>query len=346
MTTEDKTRYWGVRMGEGGKFVEDAKRGNYIAIGWNALKNLGWLMNKERVWDDIWTELYDKYKPIYGGYETEIAIGIHVGIIMNFVRALNENDIVIIPDMANGRALVGRVTGSYEYKENWEDGCPYQHRRNVKWEREVKREDIPPKLKASLNVGLTIFNLERCKQEILVILGSIPVPTLKSKLVTGNELANTVIERLFDLDPEQFEHFVTHLLTLVGFEATTTQLVGDKGVDVIGTFNPEGLTDVTLRAQLKRVRSNIGIYEIQRLRGTLGTDEHGVFITTSGFTKQAREEAQTEGKKPIAIIDKEALADLILEHSDELDERYKQIFALSRREIPLRERFYMTVKKI
>ncbi len=343
MTTERKTRYWGVRLGEGGKYVEHAKKGKYIAIGWNSLENLEQLISKERSFDDAWSKLYDKYKPIYGG--SEVSVGIHIGVIMNFIRVIKKDDIVVVPDMARGRALLGRVTGDYEYRDSWEDNCPYQHRRNVEWEKEIKRDDISPKLKASLNVGLTVFSLERPKQEIMVILGSIPVPTLREKIVTGNELARAVVEKLFSLDPEQFEHFVTHLLTLVGFEATTTRLVGDRGVDVIGTLNPEGLTDITLRAQLKRVRGNIGIYEIQRLRGTLGTDEHEVFITTSGFTKQAQEEAQAEGKKPIALIDREALADLVLEHYEELDETYKQLFVLSRREVPLRERFYIAVKK-
>jgi len=74
---------------------------------------------------------------------------------------------------------------------------------------------------------------------------------------------------------------VTHLLSIIGFEAATTQYIGDKGVDVIGTLNPEGLTNITLKAQVRRVKGSIGIKEILMLRGTLAPDEHGVFIATS-----------------------------------------------------------------
>ena len=115
MITEKETRYWGVRLGEGGKYVEHAKKGKYIAIGWNRLGNLGWLTNQERSLDEVWNELYyDKYKPIYGG--SDIAIGIHIGVIIKFVREAKEGDIVVIPDMVRGRALIGTITSNYKYK--------------------------------------------------------------------------------------------------------------------------------------------------------------------------------------------------------------------------------------
>ncbi|MCL0091654.1 restriction endonuclease [Dehalococcoidales bacterium] len=316
--------------------MEHANKGRYIAIGWEKIGNLGWLIG-EADEDKARSELTKAYRKIYGG--SEVGIGISCGILINFVRQIKEGDIVVIPDMARRRVLMGRVSGSYEYKDNWGDECPYPHRKNVEWIKETDKGTISPKLKGSLYSWLTVFSLQRHKQEIMVIIGE--RPELKEKIVTGGELARVVTERIFNLAPGEFEHFVTHLLTLVGFEATTTQLVSDKGVDVIGTLNPEGLTNVTLKAQVRRVRSNIGISDILMLRGTLGVDEHGVFITTSVFTKQAQREA--EGKKPIALIDREALVDLILEHYDELDENYKQFFALRKREVPLRERFYTTV---
>lgn len=344
MTNEDKIKYWGIRIGEGGKFVEHAKKGKYIAIGWNGLGNLEWLTDERRGLDhEVWDELYYKYKPIYGG--SEVAIGIHIGIIMNFVRTIRKGDIVVIPDMQRERALIGRVTGSYEYSDNWEDGCPYRHRRNVEWiVDEVSRDDIPPKLKASLNVGLTVFSLERPKQEVMLLIGGGRLPEGEKEVTkTGDELAKVIISRLLNLNPERFEHFIKDLLTLVGFEATITQYVSDRGVDVIGTLNPEGLANITLKAQVKRVSGSIGNQDVLMLRGTLGTDEHGVLITTGRFTKQAQTEAEAEGKKPIALIDREALIDLILGHYDELDESYKQLLSLSKREVPLRERFYTTV---
>lgn len=346
MTVEQKVRYWGVRLGGGGKYVEHAKKGGYIAIGWERIKSLDWLA-KEQDANKARSEFAKEYRNVYGG--TEIQVGQGIGQVIKFVRAIREDDIVVVPDMARGRVLVGRVNSPYEYKADWGDGCLYSHRKNVEWIKEVKRDTIPIKLRTSLGSLLTVFSLDRRKQEIRTLIeGEGLLPDLgkkEIKEITGNELAKVILSRLFNLDPESFERFITHLLTLVGFESTTTRHIGDKGVDVIGTFNPEGLADITLKAQVKRVSGRIGNQDILMLRGTLGIDEHGVLITTGGFTKQALTEAEAEGRKPIALIDGQMLVDLILTHYDELDEEYKQLLQLGKREVPLRERFYTTVMK-
>ena len=51
MTTENQEEivgYWGILLGEGGKWVEHGKKGKYIAIGWHNLGNLEWLANMGR----------------------------------------------------------------------------------------------------------------------------------------------------------------------------------------------------------------------------------------------------------------------------------------------------------
>lgn len=342
MANEQKIRYWGVRLGGGGRYVEHAKRGGYIAIGWDRLGSLDWLA-KETETDKAKREFTRIYRGAYGG--TEIKLGHGFGQVIKFVREIKEGNIVVIPDMARGRVLMGRVISPYNYREYWEDDCPYQHRKNVEWIKEVKRDAIPVKLKTSIGSLLTIFSLDHRKQEIMALIGDKYPPQGEKEVIKGDDLDRVIVSRLFNLDSERFEHFITHLLTLVGFEATATQYVSDKGVDVIGTLNPEGLADITLKAQVKRVSGSIGNQEILMLRGTLGVDEHGVLITTGRFTKQARTEAEAEGKKPIALIDGQSLVDLILTHYDELDEEYKELLQLRKREVSLRERFYTTVMR-
>ena len=39
-------RYWVIRMGEGGRYVEEARKHGYVAIGWKALGDLSWLNNE------------------------------------------------------------------------------------------------------------------------------------------------------------------------------------------------------------------------------------------------------------------------------------------------------------
>lgn len=337
------TRYWGVRLGEGGAYVEDGKKGNYIAIGWNELGNLDWLSREK---DPYSTKSFQKiskiYDEVYGG--SKMSQSIAIGQIVRFVNEMNKEDIVLVPNPEKRTVIIGRVVGNYSYKEDWGDLCDYAHRRRVNWIKTVGRDDLPQKLKYSIGALLTIFSLDPHKDSINELIHPskvTPSRPAEFEIISGEHLTDVIINRLYDLSPRDFEHLARDILSQVGFEAVTTEYVGDAGVDVIGELNAKGLAQVTLRIQVKRRKGSVGIEEVQRLRGTLDPGEHGAIITTSHFTKKAHEEAQARGK-PIALIDKEMLAGLILEYYENLNDKYKKILRLKKKEISLADMFYAT----
>lgn len=188
-------------------------------------------------------------------------------------------------------------------------------------------------------------NIDKHKVSIERILGRKALTVIRE--VTGDELVKVVLEKIRSLDPREFEKFVSHLLGIMGFETITTEYVGDRGVDVIGLLNAEGLANVRLKIQVRRVRSKIGIEEVQRIRGTLATGEHGAIITTSDFTPQAKREAELEGRPPISLIDGEMLVDMILKYYDELDEKYKKLLQLRKKEpSALKNRFIIAEERV
>ena len=186
----------------------------------------------------------------------------------------------------------------------------------------------------SINLGyalgalMTIFSLDRYAGEIqALIAGEKPTPADKPQRVR-----DVVLSTLLDeMGGKKFEEFVRHLLEVVGFSSETTQYIKDKGIDVNGILDAEGLADITLRVQARRIRSSIGNKDILALRGALGQGEHGCFITTSSFTHQAIEESEAKGKLTIKLIDGNDLAALILRHYDDLAEEYKSKFPIRRK---------------
>lgn len=336
-------RYWVVRLGEGGKFVKELKKNNNIAIGWNDLGELDYLTQVDAVPQKIEERLEKDLKRTYER-DSSVSRGITKGIILNFTRKMKKGDVVLVPS-PDRKVLIGKITGPYMYKEDWRGKCHYRRRRTVEWiSRELNRDDLPEEIKSSLFSWLTVFNVDKHRERIERLLGV--RPKIKEEEVSGDRLANEIVKRIRTLSPREFEEFVSHLFGMIGFETATTEYVGDKGVDVIGGLSPEGLTNISLKIQVRRIKGNIGIYDVQRLRGTLGVDDHGAIVTTSGFTNQAREEAEAEGRKPIALVDGEMLVDLILGHYDELDEKYKKILALKRMELPLKDRFSVVMEKL
>jgi restriction system protein len=328
------TRYWGVRLGEGGKYVENGRKGNYIAIGWDDLPDISWILEDSNE-DKVWEQLVNKYKKIYDG--SKLSISLNSGQIWNFVKGIQNEDIVLVPDSQKRIVLIGKVKGSYTYLIEPKDGCHYKHRRTVDWLKEVPRDSLTQKLKNSMGSLLTVFNLDHHSEEIEEINGIKIANKVKTE-VTGEKLVAVIIGRLLKLSPRDFEIFTRDLLSVIGFEAATSQYVGDKGIDVTGSLNAE-VASIILRIQVKRLTSSVGIEEVQRLRGTLSSDEHGAIVTTAKFTRQAQEEAQDSKKKQITLIDADRLVDLVLTHYDQLDKKYKDLLKLQKKEIPLLESF-------
>lgn len=334
-------RYWCTRLGEGGCYVPWARENRYVAIGWVELDNLLWLRNSSVSEEKLWRRLRKHCEDVYGFSEAQNSIG--CGILWKFVKEMKQNDIVLVPDVQTRNVLVGEISGDYEYKNNWKDGCKHTRRRKFNLLQEVSRDDLPQKLKSSLNCSQTVFSLDSRKSEIENILGFVEEKGSSEK--TGKELINAVIDKLFDLDPREFEDFIAHVLSLIGFQAASTVYVGDKGIDVVGTLNAEGLANIVLKIQVKRVKGKIGIDEVQRTRGALSGDEHGAYVTLSSFTKEAEKEAQAENKRPIALIDGAVLVDLILKYYDDLEEKYKRLLPLKKKEVPLEDHFLFIDKE-
>ncbi len=69
-----------------------------------------------------------------------------------------------------------------------------------------------------------------------------------------------------------------------------------------------------LAVQVKRWKSNVQAPVIQQVRGSLGTHEQGLIITTSDFSKGAREEATRANATPVGLMDGEQLVDLLIQN--------------------------------
>jgi len=88
---------------------------------------------------------------------------------------------------------------------------------------------------------------------------------------------------------------------------------GDEGIDAIIKEDRLGLEAVYLQA--KRWKDPVGRPEIQRFVGALHGQNarKGVFITTSGFTKEASRFADGLADK-VVLVDGEMLTNLMIEY--------------------------------
>lgn len=129
-----------------------------------------------------------------------------------------------------------------------------------------------------------------------------------------------IISAVKESSPSFFERVVVDLLVKMGYGGNRQDAgralgkSGDGGID--GIINEDRLGLDVIYIQAKRWEGTVGRPEIQKFAGALQGQRarKGVFITTSFFTKEAKEYASMIESK-IILIDGEHLAKLMAEHN-------------------------------
>lgn len=133
------------------------------------------------------------------------------------------------------------------------------------------------------------------------------------------DLEVELLEQIKTASPAFFERLVIDLLVAMGYGGTRQDAgraigrSGDEGIDGIIKEDRLGLDVIYLQA--KRWDGTVGRPEIQKFAGALQGQRanKGVFITTSGFSREAEQYASSITSKLI-LVDGEMLAGLMIDH--------------------------------
>jgi len=134
------------------------------------------------------------------------------------------------------------------------------------------------------------------------------------------KLEDEILISVKDSSPSFFERLVVDLLVKMGYGGNRQDAgralgkSGDGGID--GIINEDQLGLDVIYIQAKRWEGVVGRPEIQKFAGALQGQraKKGVFITTSGFTKDAMDYVSLIESK-IILISGEKLASLMAEHN-------------------------------
>jgi restriction system protein len=131
-------------------------------------------------------------------------------------------------------------------------------------------------------------------------------------------VAKELLQRISQASPTFFEELVLHLLHALGYGSTLEDLEhlgrsGDGGIDGVISLDKLGLEKVYVQA--KRWQGQVGRPEVQAFYGALAgrRARKGVLITTSSFTREAREFAE-QVSDSIVLINGARLSTLMIDH--------------------------------
>ncbi len=135
-------------------------------------------------------------------------------------------------------------------------------------------------------------------------------------------LADELLEKVKNMTPSDFEYLVVKLLTSMGYGGSLKDAgvvigkSGDGGIDGIISEDRLGLSKIYIQA--KRWDGNVGDVELRNFIGSISSRgaTKGVFITTSNYTKQAKETIErSKSSMEIVLINGKELAKLMVEYN-------------------------------
>lgn len=133
------------------------------------------------------------------------------------------------------------------------------------------------------------------------------------------DVERKIIQKILANPPEFLERVIIDLIVKMGYGGNRKDAgeaigrTGDEGIDGIIKEDPLGLDIIYLQA--KRYEGTVGRPDIQKFAGALQGQraKKGIFITTSSYSKEAREFVSKIDTK-IILIDGPMLAKLMFDH--------------------------------
>ena len=134
-------------------------------------------------------------------------------------------------------------------------------------------------------------------------------------------LRDELLSLLQEITPQQFERLILDLLTAMGYgggdlaNGTMTRAAGDGGIDGIINEDALGLDAVYVQAKRYAPENKVSRPDIQRFVGSLTGEgaTKGVFVTTSDFSREARDYL-IRVQHRIVLINGQMLAKLMVQH--------------------------------
>jgi restriction system protein len=255
------------------------------------------------------------------------------------VHEIKEGDIVLYPSKRDRKIHIGHIKGLYKYKPSVDAAYPNQ--REVNWTKFVPRTYFTQGALYEIGSALSLFQVSRYADEFLAAMRgeSIAAPPSTDEtvsLVAGEVEENTkdfLLKQLAqELKGHDFTHFVAHLLNKMGYRTRVSPEGPDGGIDIVAHKDELGLEPPIIKVQVKSGAGNIRGPDLKSFYANVDNSEVGLYVTLGGYTKQAIQFG--EGKANLRLIGDQKLVDLILEHYEEFDPRYKRLIPLRRVYIP------------
>lgn len=330
----DKEPIWIVRAGERAAFAEDFVKDGVVAIAWVEAGPIAVGASDQEI-DRRFAEGYGAEKE---GYRRTAA-----AMVRRFLREMKVGDLIATYDRERRVYPLGTIASEPEWREH-----DLARWRKVKWSHEVDRDRLSVGARNSLGAIATLFRLspevasEMWAKATPIGVSREPVAVpppgkaaeeVESEKVVLRDLEaraqQFVEDRLARLDWREMQELVAGILRAMGYRTRVAAEGPDRGVDIFASPDGLGLQEPRIFVEVKHRRNEqMGAPQIRAFLGGRKPGDRCLYVSTGGFTKEARYEAE-RSSVPLTLLSLADLRDLLVEQYDSLD-------AATRGLVPLR----------
>lgn len=319
-------RTWMIRAGEGGYLFDEFKSRSIISIGWNEVGDIGKLSDKTKIKDAL-VKCYPDYNPG--------KVNITAGQLYRFAMEIAVGDFVVTYDSKTRIYLVGTVKSNYVYKAATD--YDHMHIINVKWSYEKSRDDLSATARNYLGAIMALFEIVGQTQDELLSKAGVKVENEASSETEEEEIKESLIEKAHEfikdkvlaLDWYDMQELVAGILRGMGYKTRVSPKGPDRGMDIMASPDGLGLESPRIIVEVKHRKGTMGSEKIRSFTGGLRGGDKGLYVSTGGFTQEAKYEAE-RSNIPVALVDSDELVRLIVQYYDHFDAETKALIPLKK----------------
>lgn len=125
------------------------------------------------------------------------------------------------------------------------------------------------------------------------------------------------------------QDLVAGLLRGMGYKTFVSSKGPDRGRDIIASPDGLGLTQPRIVVEVKHRKGQMGAPEIRSFLGGLREGDMGLYVSTGGFSREAKYEAE-RAKNPVTLADSDMLVNIIIQYYDNFDPEARTLLPLTK----------------
>lgn len=322
---------WMVRAESDGSLFQPFIDERLVAIGWPDVGDLSRFESREA----LVARLRERYPGQRAGWYANSG-----GMLHRFSKKLQSGDGVVTYHRTRRVYAVGTLQGSYEYDRTFNDAYP--NVRRVEWDAtEVSRDALATATKNSLGSTLTLFRLPVTAEEDVRRTASGQQAELSEDGEEGDEdetllladLKSRSIEfikdRIVRLDWDDMQLLVAGILRAMGYKTRISAPGPDRGVDILASRDGFGFENPRIVVEVKHRTEQVSAPQIRSFVGGRHVDDKCLYVSTGGFSREARYEADRANVRVI-LLDLHELAETLAETYESLDGEVRRLVPLRR----------------